>query len=431
MSGAIRGVRAGHFVLVAEPDHALARQAHALEQVIEHHDAAERRRQRRDQHAVVAARQHAGDRARRVAAEAVGHEPLAPRWALARRHRFVFPVARRDNRCVSTPSSRLRHEKQRRAPWHQPRAVGIERRRALAAIRRRLAAPHHSPSRPDGGASSGSRAGVKSRSQPRFTTAGDPPCDRVKIAQQQRPRAEHRAFRPVRPRAREHRIVAPQREQIAVQRVGLGVALAFAPNRASQRSKVVALRRRRQHRARPRSSVRLGNCARNSTRPWSTAVGEVGLVIGEIQERARRRELLSLEQHRRRRARAASSAVSARCAPGLATLVQPLPERRVRHLIVVLEKRDERVRRQIERRRAAALLLPGVPLALIEVAEPRARHELLRACPGSRDSTPRGVRSAPPSRCDASRRSTARRRHSRRDPARARSPCPAARFRRR
>jgi hypothetical protein len=37
-----RRIRAGDLVLVAEPDDALARQAHALEQVIEQHHASER-----------------------------------------------------------------------------------------------------------------------------------------------------------------------------------------------------------------------------------------------------------------------------------------------------------------------------------------------------------------------------------------------------
>ena len=97
MLGAVRRVRAGDFVLVAEPDDAVPGQPHALEQVIEQDHAAERRGQRRDQHAVVAARQHAGDRAGGVAAEAVGDQPLAPRRALARGDRFVLAVARRVN----------------------------------------------------------------------------------------------------------------------------------------------------------------------------------------------------------------------------------------------------------------------------------------------------------------------------------------------
>ena len=139
----------GDFVLVAEPDDAVSRQPDALEQVIEHHDAPERRRQRRDQHAVVATRQHAGDGARRVAAEAVGHQPLAPRRALAGRDGLVFAIRGASECCEPDPSSLsgLRHEKHGAAAGHEPGTVGIERRHPLAAVLRRLAAPRQPPAR--------------------------------------------------------------------------------------------------------------------------------------------------------------------------------------------------------------------------------------------------------------------------------------------
>src|SRR5688572_27954118 len=65
-------------------------------------------------------------------------------------------------------------------------------------------------------------------------------------------------------------------------------------------------------------------------------------------------------------------------AAGRRGLMQSPAEGGIRHLVVVLEIRDERVRRQVERGRTAALPLPGVPLALVQVAEPRARDQLLR-----------------------------------------------------
>src|SRR6266850_3969076 len=50
----------------------------------------------------------------------------------------------------------------------------------------------------------------------------------------------------------------------------------------------------------------------------------------------------------------------------------------VRHLIMVLEEGDERGRLQPESWRAAALLLPFVPLALVKVAPFDGGDELLR-----------------------------------------------------
>ena len=48
----------------------------ALAEMVEHHDAANRIRQRGDEQAVVPSRDHARDGRGRVAAEAIGHEPL-------------------------------------------------------------------------------------------------------------------------------------------------------------------------------------------------------------------------------------------------------------------------------------------------------------------------------------------------------------------
>ena len=101
-------------------------------------------------------------------------------------------------------------------------------------------------------------------------------------------------------------------------------------------------------------------------RPWRTA-GQLGSMIGKIKERARGREFLTLKQHRNaghqqqeRRHRAPAARARQR--------VQALAGDRIGDLVVVLQKDDERLGRQVERRRAARLLLPVVALALIKKA---------------------------------------------------------------
>src|SRR5439155_5822204 len=64
----------------------------ALAEVVEHHDAAERRRQRGDEQPMIAPRGDAGDRARGVPPEAVGHQPLARQSLLALRARGGGPL---------------------------------------------------------------------------------------------------------------------------------------------------------------------------------------------------------------------------------------------------------------------------------------------------------------------------------------------------
>ena len=59
-----------------ERDDVAALEAHLLAHAREHHRAAERRGQGRDEQAVIAAREHAADGARGVAPEAVGEQPL-------------------------------------------------------------------------------------------------------------------------------------------------------------------------------------------------------------------------------------------------------------------------------------------------------------------------------------------------------------------
>jgi hypothetical protein len=159
-----------------------------------------------------------------------------------------------------------------------------------------------------------------------------------------------------------------------VERVRLAVARALARIQLARRKRRVIAG----FRSAPDDAgiLEAGNCERNSTRPFATA-SPSSPVIREVQERPRRRELLALEEHRRRRSEEQPRRHRA-VLRGRRQLVQAPPERRVRHLIVVLEVVHERVREEIDGRRAAPLVLPAVPLALIQVAPPRARDQFLR-----------------------------------------------------
>ena len=127
-------------------------------------------------------------------------------------------------------------------------------------------------------------------------------------------------------------------------------------------------------------------------------VGRLGLLVAEIQERTRRRELLALEEHRRGRAEQLQGRHGAEAA-GRRQLVQPLAAGRVRHLVVVLKIADECRRRDVECRFAAPFALAEVPLALVEPAALQHRDQLLRraeivavvSLATARGGDPRGV----------------------------------------
>ncbi len=104
------------------------------------------------------------------------------------------------------------------------------------------------------------------------------------------------------------------------------------------------------------------------------------IVLGEEEKRRGGRELLPLKEHRRARTQE-ERAVSARIRPGCAHSCEPPAAAGVRHLIVTLQVRDEPPWLDAARRRAAARLLPGVNLALEQVAVLRGRHELLGRAP--------------------------------------------------
>ena len=150
-----------------------------------------------------------------------------------------------------------------------------------------------------GGASRGSRRDVKSRSQPRLTMQQPIAMPAVQVAQEERPLAEHRALGPVRARARpapDRRGARPADRSAARRPRGGGRAHAESSLHAWNVSSAAGGASART----TRSSVRLGNCARNSTPALPHGLGELGVVIREKEERLRRGEFLALEQHRRR-----------------------------------------------------------------------------------------------------------------------------------
>ena len=69
-------------LLTAQVDECPVRQSQLFPEVVEHHAAAQRVGQRGDQQAVIAARRNSCHRPRGVAAQAVGHEPLARQQGL-------------------------------------------------------------------------------------------------------------------------------------------------------------------------------------------------------------------------------------------------------------------------------------------------------------------------------------------------------------
>ena len=164
----------GHLVLVAEPHDLPVRQPHALEQVVQHHHPAERRRQRRNQQPVIAPRHHAGDGAGRVAAQAVGHQPLA-----ARRRVIAFEVVLRprddagqvqasSSFCASSSiSPRSERRRTAAAPGTWQMRMRPHRRCAAAAVARRLAAPVHRPTGSRTAAPAAARAAAADRGRSR------------------------------------------------------------------------------------------------------------------------------------------------------------------------------------------------------------------------------------------------------------------------
>src|SRR5690606_18563986 len=87
---------------------------------------------------------------------------------------------------------------------------------------------------------------------------------------------------------------------------------------------------------------------------------------------------LTLEEHRRSRSQKPERRQGTKPA-GACQLLQSLTGRAVGDLIVILQERDELLGRQSTRWAAAELLLPRVPLSLVQVPAFCGRDQFLRA----------------------------------------------------
>src|SRR5713101_3259324 len=110
--------------------------------------------------------------------------------------------------------------------------------------------------------------------------------------------------------------------------------------------------------------------------PLGDSGRQLRLMVREVEERCAGGEFLSLKKHRRIWTEEQKRSQRANAAGGGELLNSP-PGRRVRDLIVILQKADEFFRSEIERRCSSPQLLPGVALALKEKSMFCQRHEFL------------------------------------------------------
>ena len=298
---------------------AAVRIADALPDVVQHHRAAERRRQRGDEVRVIAARQRARQRARRVAAESVGDEPLLLRErtaALVRsapsgsRARDPFAISRGD--CVETTAPavpaiyrsfcrtrRLQHHgrmSRERATRRRSRPPACRSRRTRARSLDQRELPRVPVGRRHERFRKRRRIDVEAKvhdQQPLVVRRRD-----VAVPQHEqfRRRAPHRRARSRPARGTPRRCVASPADLDA------GAPTIRWRRRSSQfnlqRSNVCGSCGSRQAPLHVRrcEAWKLRDELRTS---FLNGLRELGLVIGEVQERARRTEFLALEQHRR------------------------------------------------------------------------------------------------------------------------------------
>src|SRR5207237_4396860 len=110
--------------------------------------------------------------------------------------------------------------------------------------------------------------------------------------------------------------------------------------------------------------------------PRAHATGQLRRMIREVEERRRRPELLSLKQHRGLWPEQEER--GERAHPSRARLLAETPSSHgIGDLVVVFEKCHEARWDDVERRRATAVVLPAVPLSLVQEAVFRGRHEFL------------------------------------------------------
>ena len=184
------------------------------------------------------------------------------------------------------------------------------RQSASASQRRRAAARRSASSSLDQSSAHAGRpaaraaapgAGSRSRSQPEVDHAAAGRRSLRRRSGGRTPRAEHRAVDRA-PAAANAGSSRRSRSRSRCSAYALGVRVALAPDRAC------SARTSPRRPATAATSAALGirqrwrNCARNSRRPVANRLAQLLAVVGEVEERRRRGELLPLEQHRRRRA---------------------------------------------------------------------------------------------------------------------------------
>ena len=187
----------------------------------------------------------------------------------------------------------------------------------------------------------------------------------AEVAEHERLGAEHGAVDPARPLGRKTGSSRRSRSRSRCKRRCLGVALPLG------RVELRPLERLRVGRTMA-AVLHLGMRQAAELREEVAAapvhqLGQLRLVVAEVEERARRGELLPLEEHRRAR-RQQQQRRQRPVAAGVGQPVEPVASRRVGDLVVVLEEDDEAGGFEAGRRLRPALALPGVPLPLIEVA---------------------------------------------------------------
>src|SRR5580704_13368711 len=121
-----------------------------------------------------------------------------------------------------------------------------------------------------------------------------------------------------------------------------------------------------------------GKLRQGAAAPLADIVRQLDLVIGKIEEGARRAELLPLEEHRDARHQQEISGHRAKPARARQR-VTALSGAGVGDLVVVLQKDNKAFRWEVKRRRAARFPLPLVALALIEETVLGGSDELARA----------------------------------------------------
>src|SRR6185437_2354725 len=196
----------------------------------------------------------------------------------------------------------------------------------------------------------------------------------AEVAQHEGMLAQHRTVHGARPLRAEHRIVAAKTQKIAMQIERLAISPALRPIElaAYEGPRIAGI-----------IEVQLGvhRNARELCEEFLASFAHRGRklarVIGEIEERARRLEFLPLKEQRCLRREEQQR--SERAEPARTRLVVNTPAGgAVGELVVVGDEGDEARWRQIECRSAARLMLPPVPLALVEKPVLGRRQQLLR-----------------------------------------------------